>query len=181
VELTYPEVGATRDGTLPEGYRHVKARARLGRGERVYAAAIHALGSFDMQRAAGLRVRTDAAMAAVGARVELGFGLGPARLWAPVRVVWVVNEPLRYGYGYGTLAGHPESGEEAFLVSLAPDETVTFEVISFSRPDTWYTRLGGPLAGAAEERTNHKYRAALVRLATTNAPPRLTGAGRSVA
>jgi uncharacterized protein (UPF0548 family) len=180
VELTYPEVGATRDGTLPEGYHQVKARARVGRGERVYAAAIHALGSFDMQRAAGLRVRTDAAMAAVGARIELGFGIGPARLWAPVRVVWVVNEPLRYGYGYGTLPGHPESGEEAFLVSLAPDETVTFQMTAFSRPATWYARLGGFFAEAAQEQINHKYRSALVRLATTNAPPRLVGVERSV-
>jgi uncharacterized protein (UPF0548 family) len=175
VELTYSEVGATRDGDLPDGYRHLKARARVGRGERVYAAAVHALGSFDMQRAAGLRVRTDAAMAAVGAQVEFGFGLGPARLWAPVRVVWVVNEPLRYGYGYGTLHGHPESGEEAFVVSLAPDETVTFEVKAFSRSGTWYSRLGRPVAEAMQDRTNHRYRAALVRLATTNAPPNRAG------
>jgi uncharacterized protein (UPF0548 family) len=172
VELTYPEVGATRDGEFPDGYRHLKARARVGRGERVFAAAVHALGSFDMQRAAGLRVRTEVAMATVGARLEFGFGLGPLRLWAPVRVVWVANEPLRYGYGYGTLDGHPESGEEAFVVSLAPDETVTFEVRAFSRPATWYSRLGGPLAEAAQDRTNHRYRAALVRLATTNALPR---------
>ena len=172
MELTYSQVGATRDDKLPDGYRRLRAKARVGRGERVYAAAVHALGSFDMQRAAGLRVRTDAVMAAVGARVEFGFGLGPARLWAPVQVVWVVNEPLRYGYGYGTLPGHPESGEESFMVCLEPDETVTFEVKAFSRPDTWYTRMGRPFAEAAQERTNHRYRAALVRLATTNALPR---------
>jgi uncharacterized protein (UPF0548 family) len=176
VELTYPQVGATRDGDLPDGYRQVKARARVGRGERVYAAAVHALGCFDMQRAAGLRVRTEAAMATEGTRVDFGFGLGPLRMWAPVRVVWLVNEPLRYGYGYGTLPGHPESGEEAFLVTLEPDETVTLEVRAFSRPATWYTRLGGPLAAALQDRTNHRYRSALVRLATTNAPP--NGAGR---
>lgn len=179
MELTYPQVGATEDGRLPDGYRQVKARARVGRGERVYAAALHALGSFDMQRAAGLRVRTDTAMATVGAKVEFGFGLGPLRMWAPVRVVWVVNEPLRYGYGYGTLPGHPESGEEAFLVTLAPDETVTLEVRAFSRPATWYSRLGRPMAEAVQDRTNHRYRAALVRLATTNAPP--SRAGRSSA
>jgi uncharacterized protein (UPF0548 family) len=173
--LTYAEVGATRGDLFPDGYHHLRARARVGRGERVYAAAVHALGSFDMQRAAGLRVRTGTAMAAVGARVDFGFGLGPVRLWAPVQVVWLVNEPLRYGYGYGTLPGHPEAGEEAFLVSLAPDETVYFEVRSFSRPAAWYAKLGGRVARGAQDRTNHRYRAALVRLATTNALPRRAG------
>jgi uncharacterized protein (UPF0548 family) len=165
VELTYSEVGATRDCAFPAGYRHVRGRARVGRGEQVYAAAVHAVGSFDMQRGAGLKVRTDLTMAAEGAEVALGFGAGPVRLWAPVRVVWLVNEPLRYGYGYGTLPGHPETGEEAFLVSLAPDETVWFEVRAFSRPGRWFVRAAAPLAGLVQDRTNDKYREAIHRLA----------------
>ncbi|WP_345628804.1 DUF1990 family protein [Rugosimonospora acidiphila] len=165
MELTYSEVGATFDGAFPNGYRHVRGRARLGRGERVYAGAVHALGSFDMQRRAGLRVRASVGMAAEGVEVAFGFGAGPLRLWAPVRVVWLVNEPLRYGYGYGTLPGHPETGEEGFLVSLAPDETVWFEVRAFSRPDRWFVRAAGPLGALVQDRANDKYRSAIHRLA----------------
>jgi uncharacterized protein (UPF0548 family) len=165
VELTYPEIGATCDGVFPDGYRHIRGRARLGRGEQVYAAAVHALGSFDMQRGAGLRVRTRAAMAAEGAEIAFGFGAGPVRLWAPVRVVWLVNEPLRYGYGYGTLPGHPETGEEGFLVCLGSDETVWFEVRAFSRPGRWFVRASGPLAALVQDRTNDRYRGAIHRLA----------------
>ncbi|NEE35777.1 DUF1990 domain-containing protein, partial [Streptomyces sp. SID7982] len=47
--------------------------------------------------------------------------------------------------GYGTLAGHPERGEECFTVDLADDGTVWFTVLAFSRPASWYTRLAGPL------------------------------------
>jgi uncharacterized protein (UPF0548 family) len=165
VELTYSEIGATRDGNLPPGYRHVRGRARIGRGEQVYAAAVHALGSFDMQRGAGLKVRTELAMAAEGATLAFGFGAGPLRLWAPVRVVWLVNEPLRYGYGYGTLPGHPEAGEEGFLVCLGSDETVWFEVRAFSRPALWFVRAAEPLAALVQDRTNDKYRATIHRLA----------------
>ena len=40
--------------------------------------------------------------------------LGPVT--APCRVVYVVDEPDRRGFAYGTLTGHPESGEELFTV-----------------------------------------------------------------
>jgi uncharacterized protein (UPF0548 family) len=36
--------------------------------------------------------------------------LGPIRV--PCRVVYVLDEPERRGFAYGTLPGHPESGEE---------------------------------------------------------------------
>lgn len=165
MELTYSHVGATRDDKLPDGYRRLKAKARVGRGERVYAAAVHALGSFDMQRAAGLRVRTDAGMATVGARVEFGFGLGPARLWAPVQVVWVVNEPLHYGYGYGTLPGHPESGEESFVVTLGEEDQVLFTVRAFTRPGTLLARVAGPVGRIAQRLVAERYVRAMRRLA----------------
>ena len=32
-ELTYPEVGATERGPLPAGYRHLRHRVALGRGD----------------------------------------------------------------------------------------------------------------------------------------------------
>jgi uncharacterized protein (UPF0548 family) len=166
VELTYPQVGATRDGALPDGYRRIVARARIGTGPRVFAAAARGLRGLDMHRGAGLKVRCDVPEVAVGTEVTVGFGVGPARLWAPCRVVWVVDEPDRYGYGYGTLPGHPESGEEAFLVSRDSQDAVWFEVRAFSRPDRWFTRLGGPLAHLMQDRVNGQYREALRRLAT---------------
>lgn len=38
---------------------------------------------------------------------------------------------------YGTLPGHVESGEEAFLIDLHPDGTVIGRCVAFSRPD-WF-------------------------------------------
>ena len=49
---------------------------------------------------------------------EVIVHLGPVR--APCRVVYVVDEPDRRGFAYGTLPGHAESGEERFVVRYDP-------------------------------------------------------------
>jgi uncharacterized protein (UPF0548 family) len=36
------------------------------------------------------------------------------------------------------LPGHPEDGEEAFIVSQSDDGSVWLTVRAFSRPSTWY-------------------------------------------
>ena len=80
-----------------------------------------------MLRGAGRAGRGDAReVAAVGSEVMVG--LGPLR--APCRVVYVVDEPDRRGFAYGTLPGHPETGEELFAVRYDP---ATEEVYARSR------------------------------------------------
>ncbi|MFI2713093.1 DUF1990 family protein [Micromonospora sp. NPDC018662] len=141
-ELTYPEVGATRDGGRPAGYHHLRHRVRLPDG--AFPAAADAVLGWRLHRAAGVVMRADAPRAAPGVRVTPGLGVGPARIWGPTEVVWAVDEPDRAGFGYGTLPGHPEIGEEAFLVTRGPDGT-WFEVTAFSRPARWYVRAAGPV------------------------------------
>jgi uncharacterized protein (UPF0548 family) len=45
---------------------------------------------------------------------------------------------------YGTLPGHPESGEEQFLIERNGDE-VRFQIHAFSRPSSHLARFAGPL------------------------------------
>ncbi|WP_049581015.1 DUF1990 family protein, partial [Streptomyces sp. SBT349] len=133
--FTYRDVGATRrpEDLPPPGYRLMRLRKRVGRGDADLAAAGDAVVRWRMHRAAGLRVEAEEAEAAPGVAVRVGFGLGPLRLWAPCRVVWTVREDGRVGFGYGTLPGHPVRGEEAFLVERAADGTVWLTVTAFSR------------------------------------------------
>jgi uncharacterized protein (UPF0548 family) len=163
MRLTYPEVGATRGDELPKGYRHVRRRVRLG-GADVFPAAVEALAHWRMQRAAGLAVRASADRAAPGVRVAAGIRVWPLTFWAPCEVVWLRAEPGRYGYGYGTLPGHPESGEEGFELSLV-DDAVWFDIRAFSRPARWYTRLGRPVVDRLQDRVTDRYVAALQGLA----------------
>ena len=88
---------------------------------------------------------TPAESAVPGAVVVVGLGVGPLRLHAPCRVVWAVDGPDRAGWGYGTLPGHPASGEESFVVERDPEGTVWLTVAAFSRPAVWWTRAAGPL------------------------------------
>ncbi|WP_235928879.1 DUF1990 family protein [Marisediminicola senii] len=73
---------------------------------------------------------------------------------APVRVVYVIDEPNRKGFAYGTLRGHPESGEEAFVVERTDDGSVWLTISAFSRPSAWYWWvLSIPLRIAQEQYT----------------------------
>ena len=86
--------------------------------------------------------------------------LGPVR--APCRVVYVVDEPDRRGFAYGTLPGHAESGEELFLVRYDPaTENVYADVTAFSRHATWWSRLASPVTSLVQQIVTDRYLRAL--------------------
>ena len=132
-DLTYAEVGATRNVPLPAGYDHLHYRTHIGTGVGVFSRAADAVLTFRMHRAAGLTVRADAERAAPGVRLPIGLG----RLGVPCEVVYAIEEPSRAGFGYGTLPGHVERGEEAFLVEHDAQDRVWFRMVAFSRPARW--------------------------------------------
>jgi len=157
--LTYADVGATAelsalDAGLPAGYHHLHVAEHIGSGRARFEEAAHKVMRYGMLRGAGVRVQASTEVAEVGT-VVLGR-LGP--LPAPCRVVYVVDEPNRRGFAYGTLPGHPESGEERFLVRYDPgSESVYAEVSAFSRPNTWWSRAGAPVAALAQRLLTHRY------------------------
>lgn len=166
MELTYPEVAATRDAkAMPAGYFRIRRRMLIGTGHGAFTAAVAALRDWRMFRVAGLAIRTRAGQVAVGVEFDNGLGVGPLRLWAPCRIVWLVDLPRRFGYGMGTLPGHPATGEEAFEVTVDDRDDVWAEVRAFSRPARWYTRLGGPVTRALQRWITGRYLRALRRLA----------------
>lgn len=89
--------------------------------------------------------------------------LGPLRVLAPCRIVYVLEEPYRRGFAYGTLPGHPERGEESFVVTRSPDGEVRFTVTAFSRPADLLARLGAPVAGRIQRRVTRRYVEGLAR------------------
>lgn len=108
-----------------------------------------------MQRGAGLRVQASSDVAVVSAVVVvrmMGF------LHAPCRVVYVIDEPDVRGFAYGTLPGHPESGEERFAVRHDPATSAVYaEVAAFSRPATWWSKAGGPLVSITQRIVAKRY------------------------
>ena len=151
--MTYAEVGATASA-LPTGYRHVRASRRIGSGRDRFERAASAVMRYGMLRGAGLRVTATTESAQVGSDV-LGR-LGP--FVAPCRVVYVVEEPDRRGFAYGSLPGHAVCGEEMFGVRYDPaDDGVYSEVVAFSRPAAWWSRLGAPVLAVIQRVVTARY------------------------
>lgn len=145
IPFTYPDVGAT-NGDFPPGYHHFRLRRRIGSGRALFEQAGAQILAYQMQRGTGVFDRATTPIAEPGTELTVRLGLGPLGVTAPCRVVYVLDEPNRRGFAYGTLPGHPESGEELFSVEYDPtDESVFGVVAAFSRPGVWYTRLGGPV------------------------------------
>lgn len=151
--LTYSEVGATA-GPLPAGYHHVVESAVIGRGRARFEEAAERVMRWGMLRGAGVGVTATTEVAAVGSEVLVR--LGPVQV--PCRVVYVLDEPDRRGFAYGTLPGHAETGEELFSVRYDPlTEQVRAEVRAFSRHGTWWSRLAGPVTALIQRVVTKRY------------------------
>ena len=155
--LTYPDVGATA-AALPDGYAYVRMSRRIGSGRQRFEQAAEQVMRYGMLRGAGLRVSASTEVAQVGSDV-LGR-LGP--FVAPCRVVYVVDEPNRRGFAYGSLPGHAVRGEEMFGVRYDPaDGAVYSEVVAFSLPATWWSRLGAPVLSVVQRLVSRRYLSAV--------------------
>lgn len=157
-DVTYAEIGATQ-GTLPDGYHHVRRRTRLGDGDAVFDRAEQAMMTWRMHRAAGLAV-AGTAPASVGQTVLCGFGW-LVSVVIPCRVVYVVHEPDRRGFGYGTLPGHPESGEESFVITRDSSGLVWFDITAFSRPGSRLNAATAPVDRWFQSYVTSRYERAL--------------------
>ena len=165
-ELTYPGHGLTQSGRAPEGYRVARQRVVVGEGQEAFTRLGEGILGWELHRQAGLSVRAQAPRAAAGVHVVSGFGFGKFRLPAPCRVLWTEENGGRAGFGYGTLPGHPASGEESFVAVLEPDGQVYFELFAFSRPSNWFYRLGGPVTKGVQQLVTRRYLAAARKLAS---------------
>ena len=161
--LTYREIGSTA-GALPAGYHHNRHRRVVGRGRDAFGRGAAALLSWQVHRGAGLRIAVDAPPVAVGVDVVMKLGTDRLGLLIPCRVVYVVDEPDRRGFAYGTLPGHPETGEERFVLELTGDGAVVFETVVFSNAARWYTRLAGPSLGVVQKLALRRYAWSCARL-----------------
>jgi uncharacterized protein (UPF0548 family) len=155
--LTYSEVGATA-GVLPPGYHHVRVSRVIGQGRATFETASAALLSWQMHERSGVRRVSGPDRVVDGC--DVGFSWFGTRF--ECRVVSVVDEDDRRGFSYGTLARHPERGEERFMVDHDPATgSVSVTITAFSRPANLVTRVAGPVARLVQARITHRYLHAL--------------------
>ncbi len=135
-------------------------REVVGHGAADFAAACDALRAWAKFRQSWTVPALPLAPIRVGETV--GYGARALGVWWSYccRILAVIDDTVEhaegserhFGFDYGTLRGHAERGEERFLVTLAADGTVTFELFAMSRPGRWFTWCGLPLARRAQAR-----------------------------
>jgi uncharacterized protein (UPF0548 family) len=162
-EPTYSDIGATLAGTPPDGFHHDHYEAVLGTGPETFQRAVAGLKAWEAHRLPVVRVFPNDQEICTGATVVVTLGTPILALAAPCRIVSVIDGQTRWGFAYGTLPGHPEQGEEAFVVSMSPDQTVRFEIEAFSRPAHPLVRLSGPIGRAVQKGGTGGYLRALKR------------------
>jgi uncharacterized protein (UPF0548 family) len=154
--FSYKEVGLSREGVAPPGYAVDRYRLKLGEGAEAYERAVEALRGwrqFNLDWVQLLPPETPVEVATtvvVRARHYGFWSLNPARI---VYLIEETGDVERFGFGYGTLPGHAECGEERFSVEWNREEgSVHYDVFAFSRPKHSLAWLGYPLARALQRR-----------------------------
>lgn len=146
----------------PTGYNHLSRSVTLSR--RDFDGAARDLFEWKMHARAGLRVQASDIPLRQNTVVLMRWGLGPVAVKIPCRVLDVIDEPHRRGFAYGTLPGHPEAGEERFLVERLEDSRILFTITAYSRPASPLAKLGGPISRAAQSVMTQRYLTALDHL-----------------
>ena len=174
LDFSYPAVGATAT-SQPAGYVTDRTRIMLGSGEPIFLAAKAALQRWEHFRLGWVELWSPDTPIQSGEVVAImAWASG---LWSLnfCRIVYVVDEsgPIsKFGFAYGTLPGHVESGEELFQIEWDQNtKSVWYDILAFSRPNHFLTRLGYPLVRHTQKRFGRDSAAAMFR-AVNSASPR---------
>ncbi len=147
-----PDVGATLIGP-PEGYNIDHNRTMIGHGNKDWERAKDSIRSWKMFDLGWVELCWPDTPIETGRNVgilvsHLGFySLNAAR------IVYTIDEPERFGFAYGTLTNHAESGEERFSVEMDNDTgDVWFDLYAFSKPNHPLAKLAYPLSRMLQKR-----------------------------
>ena len=166
--FSYPDVGASASAA-PAGYNVDHSRVQRGRGENTWQRALGAIRAWRMFSMPWVNLHWQNAPIVVGTDVAVSLHhFGFYSLHA-CRIVYLVDEEdtvRRFGFAYGTLEEHAESGEERFTAEWnRADDTVCYDILAFSRPRQMLARLEYPLSRSLQKRFAEGSKAAMIKAA----------------
>lgn len=143
--LTYSEVGNTQEDGPVKGYDNDFAEAEIGLGEADFRKAKKALQNWQMFPAKWTKILPEKTLIQVGNNVAMLARF--AGLWwrNSCKILYIIDEPNRYGFAYATLPGHIEAGEELFLVRMDAEGRVFYSIKAFSKPYHIFAKIGYPM------------------------------------
>jgi uncharacterized protein (UPF0548 family) len=162
--LSYSPVGIARQA--PRGYNTDLSSKVIGHGPQAFERARIALSEWRHYEMGWVELFPHGASIEVGSVVavlvqHLGF-------WSlnACRVVYGTGdqEATSFGFAYGTLTDHAETGEEIFEVLLEPESgDVIYQIQAVSKPRASLARIGYPIARYFQERFRQDSTSALRR------------------
>jgi uncharacterized protein (UPF0548 family) len=164
-KLSYPDVGATLSDP-PDGYTVDHNRIMIGRGDEDWERAKGSVRSWKMFDFPWVELCWPDTPIETGRDVAILVShLGFCSLNA-ARIVYTIDEPERFGFAYGTLTNHAESGEERFSVEMdkATGE-VWFDLYAFSRPNHLLAKFAYPIGRMFQKRFASDSKSAMKRSA----------------
>ena len=169
--FTYSAVGVTAT-VPPAGYVVDHTRIKLGAGPEAFEKAKAALCRWEHFNLGWVEAIPNSTPIESGQVVSvLARVLGIWWLNA-CRIVYVVDDveaKVRFGFAYGTLPGHAESGEERFVIEWdRADDSVWYDILAFSRPNYFVTRLGYPFVRCIQKRFARNSAAAMLNAVGAN-------------
>lgn len=169
LDLTYTAVGATFGKTpMPAGYTVDNTRVELGRGQAIFDRAKLGLASWQQFNLAWLEAFPNDTPIRTGETVLVIARAGGVWWTNAARIIDVVDDSSatssRFGFAYGTLPGHVESGEERFLIEWNhATDIVWFDIHAFSRPRHYLVRWNHRRARTMQKRFGVESTAAMQR------------------
>jgi uncharacterized protein (UPF0548 family) len=168
--LSYAPSGIVRDTSV--GYEFDEALVPIGRGKADFERAKAALLTWQHFQIGWVETFPRQAPVAVGTVVavlirHLGF-------WSlnGCRVLYRVGSPdhgTRFGFAYGTLTNHAETGEELFELFIDPRrEDVMYRIRAVSWPQATLARVGQPIVRALQARFRSHSAVAMRRAIAAN-------------
>ncbi|MBA2113507.1 DUF1990 family protein [Bremerella alba] len=145
-KYSYCHQGKTAS-TPPKGFQVDHTRVKLGHGIETFNRAKDALGKWRQFELGWVSARPTSTTIREGEAVCV-IGKAAGMYWLnAARIVYVIDDPMntpKFGFAYGTLPAHMETGEERFLVEMDQSGDVWYDILAFSRPKRWIVWLLHP-------------------------------------
>lgn len=172
--FSYSAVGATM-ASPPQGYVVDHTRVELGSGEKTFLAARTALERWQQFNLGWLEACPVETPIRVGEVIAVVAHMAGWSWLNTCRIVYVIDESdssRRFGFAYGTLPDHVESGEERFLLEWDRDQDeIWYDILAFSRPRHWAAKLGYPIVRRTQKRFSRDSTMAMKRAVQQDACP----------
>ena len=153
--FSYPEVGASAR-ELPPDYNIDRNRVLQGTSELTWHRAVQAIPGWQMFNMPWIRLYWSTSPIKVGVTVAVLISHFGFYSLNSARIVYIVDEDglvFRYGFAYGTLEEHSETGEERFTVEWdRRRDEVWYDIVAFSRPNKALVKVAYPLGRLLQRR-----------------------------